>query len=589
MGFLTLLATPTPLHWIDYTIIGLYLAISLGVGLVMSRRAGRDSESYFLGARSLPWWINGVSLAATSFASDTPLVVTEMVRDRGLQRLWWMFAGVFALVVAVFLFARLWRRLEIVTDAEFCELRYDGRSAAVLRVVRAFMSGVVGNLITIAWVTLGMASIITVTMPVDKWTAVGVAMGVTLVYTMFGGFFSAVITDLVQFGIAVAAMIILAVIAVSEFGGMQAVLEAVRQSSAHGERTLSLLPQFDRASLDLACFVILIGLWWTDSGGYVTQRMSACRNEQDAAKAMLFFAVWQTIRPWMWAVVALVSIALFPKLSAPYSDTHAYPMVMNQYLGIGLRGLLITAFAAAFMSTITTQLNWGASYLVRDGYSRFLRPNAPEREVVLVSRLATVLLAVAGIALTPLLSSVTQAWEFLALLTAGSGLIGVMRWFWWRINAWTELAALGTGLTCAVGNVLLLWLAPRTLIFGTAWADWRFELKLALFTAIALLVSAIATFATRPVAVERLRTFHTKTRPGGWWKPVASGPPLPGRPDVLTWSTLADIAGGVALCIGATVGIGYSILLRPGPAAAGYGLTVVGAILIVRWFRRASA
>ncbi|HLP24924.1 MAG TPA: sodium:solute symporter family protein, partial [Acidobacteriota bacterium] len=463
---------PTPaLHWIDYAIIFAYLGVSLGIGLAMSRRAGRDTESYFLGSRSLPWWINGISLAATSFASDTPLVVTEMVRDRGLQRLWWMFAGVFALVVAVYLFARLWRRLEIVTDAEFCELRYDGRSAAVLRVVRAFMSGIVTNLITIAWVTLGMASIITVTMPVDRWTAVGLAMGVTLIYTMFGGFFSAVLTDLVQFGIAVLAMVTLAVVGVWRFGGMEAVLEAVRHSATHGERTLSLLPQFDHANLDLACFVILLALWWTDSGGYVTQRMSACRNERDAAKAMMFFALWQSIRPWMWAVVALVSIAMFPTMPAGYTDTHAYPMVMNHVLGVGLRGLLITAFAAAFMSTITTQLNWGASYLVRDGYCRFLRPKAPESEVVLVSRIATVVLAIAGIALTPVLTTITQAWEFLALLMAGSGVIGVLRWFWWRLNAWTELSALAMGLVCAIGNVLLMWLAPTVEIFGLAWSD----------------------------------------------------------------------------------------------------------------------
>jgi solute:Na+ symporter, SSS family len=579
----------SPLHWIDYAIIGSYLALSLGIGLALSRRAGRSAESYFLGARSLPWWINGVSLAATSFASDTPLVVTEMVRDRGLQRLWWMFAGVFALVVAVYLFSRLWRRLEIVTDAEFCELRYDGRSAAVLRVVRAFMSGVVSNLITMAWVTLGMASILTVTMPLDQWTALSLAMGVTLVYTMFGGFFGAVLTDLVQFVIAVVAMLVLAAIGVAHCGGMEAVLEAVRQSPAHGERTLSLLPQFGHANLDLACFVILLSLWWTDSGGYVTQRMSACRTERDAAKAMLFFAVWQAIRPWMWAVVALVSIAMFPVMPEGRTDTHAYPLVMNAVLGPGLRGLLITAFLAAFMSTITTQLNWGASYLVRDGYCRFLRPQAPEREVVFVSRIVTVVLAVAGISLTPLLTSITQAWEFLALLTAGSGVIGVVRWFWWRANAWTELAALAAGLGCALANGALSVWAPQTELFGLAWGEWRFELKLALFTSLALGVSATVTFLTRPVSLERLRAFHAKARPGGWWGPVAAGPAPADRPDLLSAGTALDILAGVALCLGATVGIGYSVLLRPGPAALAFAVAAVGAFGVARWFRRQSS
>jgi SSS family transporter len=575
------------LHWIDYAIIGGYLLVSLVVGLRMSKRAGRNAESYFLGGRTLPWWATGISLAATSFASDTPLVVTEMVRDRGLQRLWWLFAGVLALVVAVYLFSRLWRRLETITDAEFCELRYDGRAAALLRVIRAFMSGVVGNLITMAWVTLGMASIITVTMPVDKWTAVLLAMAVTLAYTAFGGFFSAVLTDVIQFVIAVIAMVALAAISVSAFGGMEAVLDAVRAHPQFGERTLSLFPDFANANLDLACFVILIGLWWTDTGGYVMQRLSACRNEGDAVKAMLFFTVWQAIRPWMWVIVALVSIALFPVLPEGRNDTQAYPLVMQQYLGIGLRGLLITAFAAAFMSTMSTQLNWGASYLVRDGYCRFLRPQASDRECVLVSRLTTVLLAAAGVGLTPLLTSITQAWEFLALLMAGSGVVGVLRWFWWRLNAWSELAVVGAGFVCALVNVVLSIAAPDTIFFGTPWSEIRFEIKLALFTAIALSASAIATFATRPVAMEKLKAFHRKVRPGGCWGPVAAGEDLSALPPpVLGKRTLLDILGGLALCLGLSVGIGLAILQRPGPAALAWAIALAGAWSVRAWFKR---
>jgi solute:Na+ symporter, SSS family len=576
------------LHWIDYSIIGGYLLVSLVIGVRMSKRAGKNTESYFLGGRSLPWWATGISLAATSFASDTPLVVTEMIRGRGLQRLWWLFAGVFALVVAVYLFSRLWRRLEAMTDAEFCELRYDGRSAALLRVVRAFMSGVVGNLITMAWVTLGMASIITVTMPVEKWTAITIAMTVTLLYTVFGGFFSAVLTDVIQFVIAVVAMVLLAVIAVGQFGGMPAVLEAVRTHPGYGDRTLSLFPDFANANLDLAAFVILIGLWWTDTGGYVMQRLSACRHERDAVKAMLFFTVWQAIRPWMWVVVALVSIALFPVLPAGNTDTQAYPMVMQSYLGIGLRGLLITAFAAAFMSTMSTQLNWGASYLVRDGYCRFIRPQASDRESVLVSRLMTVLLAVAGVGLTPLLTSITQAWEFLALLMAGSGVIGVLRWFWWRLNAWSELVAVAAGLTCAMVNLALMGLAPDLSVFGTPWVELRFEIKLALFTTIALSASAVATYVTPPVAMAKLKSFNRKVRPGGWWGPVAAGEDLASLPPpVLTPRTLLDVLGGLALCLGTTVGIGFAILQQPLSAGISWSVALAGAWSVRAWFRRA--
>jgi SSS family solute:Na+ symporter len=574
-----------PLHWIDYAIILAYLGASLAIGLAMSRRASKDRESYFLGGRTIPWWINGISLAATSFASDTPLVVTEIVRGRGLQRLWWLFAGVIALVVGVVLFARLWRRLEAMTDAEFCELRYDGRAAAVLRVARAFMSGVVYNLVVIAWVTLGMASVITVMMPVDRWTAVGLAMGVTVLYTIFGGFFSAVLTDLVQFALAVLAMIVLAVVAVTEFGGMTQVLDAVRAAPGFGERTLAMFPDFTNGNLDLVCFVILITLWWTDTGGYVMQRMSAARNERDAVKAMLFFAVWQAVRPWMWAVVALVSIALFPVLPDGRTDTHAYPLVMNTYLGTGLRGLLITAFFAAFMSTITTHLNWGASYLMRDGYARFIRRSASEKEYVLVSRLLTVVIAVAGIALTPLLSSVSQAWEFLAFLVAGSGFLTVLRWFWWRMNAWTELCAIACGLLCAGLNVGLQVLAPDVTLFGTTWTEIRFEIKLAAFTALVVPASLIATWLTPPVAPAKLEAFYRKTRPGGWWSGIDPAVrSLPGA--ALNRRTLVDLCWGILLCLGATLGIGYAILVQPGAAALSFALGAVGAVGVYRWLQR---
>lgn len=577
----------SPLHWIDYALIGLYLAVSLVIGLRMSGRASRSGEAYFLGGRTIPWWINGISLAATSFASDTPLVVTELVRGRGLQRLWWLLAMVVALVAGVFLFARLWRRLAAMTDAEFCELRYDGRAAAVLRVVRAFMSGVVYNLVVIAWVTLGMASVITVMMPVDRWTAVGVAMGVTVVYTIFGGFFSAVLTDLVQFVLAVAAMAAFAIIAVHSAGGLGHVLDAVRAAPGFGERTLAMFPDFRGQGADLACFLILLSLWWTDTGGYAMQRMSAARDERDAVKAMLFFAVWQAIRPWMWVPVALVSIALFPRLPAGQTDTDAYPLVMNAYLGVGLRGLLITAFAAAFMSTITTHLNWGASYLMRDGYTRFFRPAASEREQVLVARLLTVALAMAGIALTPLLTSVSGAWEILAFLGAGWGVISVVRWFWWRVSAWTELAAIATGLLCAVTHVLLERFAPDWPVFGVPWASLRFEFKLALFTGLVLPVSLAATYLTPPVARAKLEAFCRLVRPGGWWRGL--DPELPGQPDrVLTLRNALEMGYGIALCLGASLGIGYALLQQPGRSALAFAVALAGAIGVHRWLRRSA-
>lgn len=576
------------LHWIDYAILATYLVVSLIVGLLFCRRAARDGESYFLGDRAMPWWAIGISLAATSFASDTPLVVTEIVRDRGVQRLWWLFASTTAVVVGIFLFARLWRRLEVMTDAEFCELRYDGRAASVLRALRAFMNGVVGNLITMAWVTLGMASILTVMTPLDHWLAVSLAMGVTLVYTMLGGFFGAVLTDVFQFVIAVAAMVAMAAIAIAGCGGLDAVLGSVRSAPGFGERTLALLPSFGGDRLDLACFAIIIGLWWYDTGGYVSQRLSACRDERQAVKAMLFFAVWQSIRPWMWVAVALASIAAFPVLPPPHTNTHAYALVVNKFAGVGLKGLMVTAFAAAFMSTITTQLNWGASYLMSDVYVRFLRPRPGRREYILVSRGLTCLLAVAAMALVPLLSSVTQAWEFLGLLTAGGGIFSVLRWFWWRINAWTELTALAVGMVCALGNLALGWWFPDWEVFGAPWPQLRFEIKLALFTGIVVPASLAVTFATPPVGRERLEAFVRKVRPGGWWGGVSrEARQLPHR--VLSRVALVGVLAGFLLCAGANFAVGYALLRQPAGAAAGALLAVVGAAGLAWWFRRESA
>jgi Na+/proline symporter len=402
---------------------------------------------------------------------------------------------------------------------------------------------------------------------------------------MLGGFLSAVLTDLLQFLIAVIAMIALAVISVQAFGGMDQVLAAVVAAPGYGERTITMIPDFSGHGLDLACFIIIIGLWWGDAGGYVMQRLSACRDERDAVKAMLFFAVFQSVRPWMWAVVALVSIAVFPVLPDGHTDTQAYALVMNKYLAAGMKGLLITAFAGAFMSTITSQLNWGASYLMRDFYCRFLRPQAAGREFILVSRAFTVLLAAAGMAVVPLLASVTQAWEFLALLTAGSGFFGVVRWFWWRCNAWTELSAIGLGLLCAVANLLLNRFAPHWMVFGAPWPELRFEIKLALFTALVVPSSLLVTYLTPPVNREKLEAFYRKVRPGGWWGGIsAETRALPDR--ALNRRSVLGLLWGFCLCAGSTLGVGYAILQRPGLAALGLVLCLVGAAGFYAWFRR---
>jgi len=567
---------------LDYGIIVAYLLFSLIIGIVYSRKASQSPEHYFLGGRSLPWWMISISLMATSFASDTPLVVTEITRQFGLQRMWWVFAAVLTLIVGIFLFSRLWRRSAIITDAEFYEFRYDGSAAAFLRGFRAFYSGIIQNLIVIAWVTFAMSNIITIMTPLNKVWAVGTCIVVALIYTMFSGFYGVVITDVVQFFIASGSMIILAFIAVYKAGGLQAVLTSVAATPGY-EKTLSIFPNFKHFDLDmLKLLIYVLVLWWADAGGYNMQRISACRDERHAVLATLFYALFQTIRPWMWIPVALVSIVLFPRLTGTQTDTQAYPLVANMYLGIGLKGLLVSGFLAAFMSTITTQLNWGASYIMTDVYKRFIRKDASHRRYMIVTRIVVVVLMAGAASIVPLLKSVTAAWEFLAFMTVGSGIICVARWFWWRINAYTEITALGLGLVAGLSNPFI---SNSVVVFGYPWQEMPFEIKIALLTGIIVPTSILVTFLTPPVSTEKLEAFYRKVRPGGFWGVVSKeSRNLPGK--ALNAGTLIDVIGGILFCYGISLGIGYSILLKFTKASICFALATFGAIIVYRWFKK---
>jgi Na+/proline symporter len=567
---------------LDYGIIVAYLLLSLIIGIVYSRKASQSPEHYFLGGRSMPWWMISISLMATSFASDTPLVVTEITRQFGLQRMWWVFAAVLTLIVGIFLFSRLWRRTAVITDAEFYELRYDGNAAAFLRGFRAFYSGVVQNLIVIAWVTFAMSNIITIMTPLNKVWAIGTCMVVALIYTTFSGFYGVVITDVVQFFIATGSMIMLAFIAVHKAGGLQTVLTTVAATQGY-EKTLSIFPDFKHFDLDmLKLMIYVLVLWWADAGGYNMQRMSACRNERHAVLATLFYALFQTIRPWMWITVALVSIVLFPRLTGTQTDTQAYPLVANVYLGAGLKGLLVSGFLAAFMSTITTQLNWGASYIMTDVYKRFIRKDASHRRYMIVTRIVVVALMIGAAGIVPLLKSVTAAWEFLAFLMAGSGIISVVRWFWWRINAYTEITALILGLVAGFINPFI----PRSVVmFGYPWPEMPFEIKITIFIAIIISISLVVTFLTPKVSVQKLETFYRRVRPGGFWSVVSKEiRGLPGK--ALNAGTFIDIIGGILLCYGISLGIGYCLLLKFGKATACFGCALVGSVWVFRWFKK---
>jgi SSS family solute:Na+ symporter len=572
---------------LDYGIIVGYMVFAIAVGLILTRKASESSENYFLGGRNLPWWLVGISMIASSYASDTPLVVTEMIRQHGLQRLWWFLSGCIGISTAIFLFARLWRRAEITTDAELYEMRYAGRSAAFLRGFKACFDGIIHNFLIIAWVTLAMSSIIATMTPFDRWTAIGICVVVAVSYSVLSGFYGVVVTDFVQFFIAVFGMAALAMIAWNEVGGLPVILQEVSNAEGHGPETFNLLPDFSTLDADVfALLIFVFVLWWNDSGGYHMQRMSSCKNEKHAVLAIVFFGVFQTSRAWLWVGVALVSIVLFPDLShTQFGDTQAFPMVMNTYLVPGMKGILVTAFLAAYMSTIDTHLNWGASYIMTDIYRRFLKPAATEKHYIRVTKVVVVLLMLMAMLIVPLLSSVTMAWELLALLVTPNKIICFVRWFWWRINAFTEITALVCSLIFGVVNLVLTSAWPQMALFGTTWGELAFTFKLTICIGFALPMALVATFLTPPVPREKLESFYRKVRPGGAWGVLDSKVrELPGK--AASSRTVLDFFGGIALTFGISMTIGQLMFQQYTAAAVSAAIAAMGGLWVYHWYQR---
>ena len=575
------------MHVLDYLIIGGYMVFALAIGFILSKKASESSDNYFLGGRNLPWWLVGISMIATSYASDTPLVVTEMIRQHGMQRLWWVLSGCIGLSTGIVLFSRLWRRANITTDAEFYELRYSGKAAAFLRGYKALFHAIPHNVLIMGWVTLAMSSIIATMTPFNQWTAIAVCVVVALTYAVFSGFYGVIVTDFVQFFIAVGGMIVLLIIAWNRVGGLDVILQKISDTPGYGGETFSMFPDLASFDMDLLALFIFVGvLWWNDANGYIMQRMSSCKDERHSVLATMFFAIFQTSRIWLWAGVALVSIVLFPNLGhTPFGDTQAYPMVMNTYLGPGLKGLLVTAFLAAYMSTIDTHLNWGASYIMTDVYRRFIKREASERHYMLVTKLVVVLLMVLAACTVPLMTSVTMAWELVTLMLAGTGIINFARWFWWRISAFTEIAVLIAAAVISLFNITMVAWFPETVMFGTAYAEIPFVLKLAVAFGIIVPIGLVVTFLTPPVPMETLERYYKIVRPGGAWGVLPEEVRnLPGR--AFGFRTLLDVAGVLMLTFGISLGIGYWLFGRYQVMAWCFGAAVLGALRVYLWYLR---
>jgi Na+/proline symporter len=561
------------LSLIDWLIIAAYFALSLVVGLYYARRAGRSTEDFFLSDRSMPWWLAGTSMVATTFAADTPLAVTEMVARNGVAGNWLWWSMLASGMLTVFFFARLWRRAEVMTDVEFVELRYAGKPAAFLRGFRALYLGLPINLIIMGWVNLGMAKVLSGTLGLAKWHALALCLGITFLYSILSGFWGVVVTDAVQFVIAMIGSIALAIFAVRAVGGIEVLktrLEGVTPvggGEPFGAGAISLWSDGSAPwMLPLLTLAVYLSVnWWASwypgsepgGGGYVAQRIFSAKNEKHGLLATLWFTIAHyALRPWPWIIVALCSLVLYrdgvvnPETGQP-DAAFGYVQVMNDLLPVGFRGLLLAAFAAAYMSTISTQMNWGSSYLINDFYRRFVKRDATERHYVMASRLATLLVVLLSVVVTYFMNRITSGWELIMSLGAGTGLVYILRWYWWRINAWSEISAMTAALVVS--------LALRYFVVFDASTPAGFAQSILTTVGVTTLVWLSVTFLTQPEPIEKLSSFYRRVHPAGpGWRRVAVACGLAERrgeikPNLLNWAL------GVVLVYAMLFGIGEVI------------------------------
>jgi SSS family solute:Na+ symporter len=505
-------------HLVDWLVVGAYMAITLAVGIWLARRASGGLVDFFVSGRSLRWWLAGTSMAATTFSVDTPLYVTGLVARRGIAGNWEWWAFALSHVLLIYIFARLWRRAEVVTDVELTELRYGGRPAAVLRASRAFLFAVPINCIAIGYVMLAMRKVIEALglfgtlpawLPGDArlWAVVALCIFV-LVYAGLSGLWGVVATDFFQFALAMLGAIIVAAFALHEIGG---VVELKRQLAEVGRAdALRMVPRPGSADLPFGTFLAYLGIqWWafrrSDGGGEFVQRLLACRDEREAERAAwLFNILHYVVRAWPWIVVALASIVIFPELMEPGGDPElGYPLLMLRYLPAGLLGLVVASFVAAFMSTVSTQINWGASYVVNDLYARFVEPGAAPRKLVALGRLASLFIVALAGAAAFFADDVGKVFRFMIAIGTGPGAVLILRWFWWRVNAWAELAAMFAGFAIALISYL------------PAWGHVSFGARLAITAGGSAMVWIPVMLLTAPEDNKTLETFYRRVRPGG--------------------------------------------------------------------------
>ena len=578
------------LAYLDWGIIIAFFVLSLAVGLWFSRNAGGNTTDFFLSGRNMPWWLLGVSMVATTFSADTPNLVTDLVRQNGVAGNWGWGAFLLTGMLTVFVYAKLWRRSRVMTDIEFYELRYSGKPAAFLRGFRALYLGLIFNTLVMGAVSLAAVKFGEVMLGIPGWATLLIAGSITLAYSTLGGLKAVIVTDFVQFGIAMIGSFWAAayLIGLPEVGGLSNLLSHVNVAGK-----IDLLPDFGNPDVWVPVLLVPIAVqWWASyypgsepgGGGYIAQRMFSAKDERNAIGATLFFnAAHYALRPWPWILIALASLVVFPELSDiqtafpnlsadKLGHDVAYPAMLTK-LPPGLLGLVAASLIAAFMSTISTQLNLGASYLVNDFYQRFFRPDASQQQLVWAGRLFTVLTTVIGLSLGLVLTSAKQAFDLLLLLGGGTGLIYILRWFWWKINAYTEIIAMVSSLVIAG---YLTFVHDGMGFFPLV--GWEKTVTGAVLTT---LVWMVATYITPPDADATLRRFYRLIKPGGHgWDAVidkanAEGDPIKKEVGQLPLEILCTVIGCITV-YAALFAVGSWLYGRFMPATLLTVITVAG-------------
>lgn len=593
---------------LDWVVIGLYLAAALGLGLYMGRRGSKNMVEFFVSGRELPWWLAGTGMAAAAFSIDTPLYVTGVVARQGVAGNWQWWSFAIAHVLMVFVFARLWRRAEVITDAELTEIRYGGRPAAILRGLRAFIFAVPVNVIGLGYamlaakkvfVALGLAGSLPAGLGGDpELAAVIIVTVLTLAYAGVAGLWGVVTADFFQFFLALFGAILVAIMATVNVGGLAALRDQL-VARGLGDR-MAFFPIGEASELAVTTFLAYIGIqWWafrrSDGGGEFVQRLSAARDEKAAERAAgLFNLLHYVIRTWPWVIVGLVALVIYPEALAPGGDPEiAYPRLMLQFLPAGLLGLVVASLIAAFMSVASVHINWGASYITNDMYKRFAHPEASQRELVWVGRIASLVLAVLAAWVAFNAESIGTIFTFIIAIGTGPGAVLILRWFWWRINAWAEIASMVAGLLIA----LLLYVptihwenAPMAALAGyispiASLGNAGVLTITALGTAVIWILVMLLTAPESDVVLDR---FYARTRPGGpGWKRQRERTGLAPLQDL--GADILSTLWGVLLLFGVMFAIGGVLLLRWADAAVAAAVALVSGLLLLRARRREAA